>query len=290
MYLVEISKIFKNYKCFISRTSNMLQVSKPIIHVRIFEVLNTCKLNPYIQSSKGGMSMTERLQDYYDYVESRRHNLAQEAENERTHRMQEQLTREQNVEAARAHQASEAIAREGNAIQQQANAWTYDVGSRNAGSNERQASVAEGNLGVNQRNANTQYIKAMADAATNNKNAVTNAKKVFYDNLNAREKLRIDKTIGKQNYEIALKNVANANARLDLAIREYELNKTDKYWNNVLKSVETFNHTADTWAAITGKKAPSTTIRVSRDETSKAKKWNGTITLRDIAQLMKTNR
>lgn len=234
--------------------------------------------------------MTERLQDYYDYVEARRHNLEQERENKRSHEAQEQINREANAEVARSHQASESIAREANAIQQQSNAWNYDVGSRNAGSSERQASVAEGNLGVNQKNAQTNYLKAMLDANTNNKNAVTNAKKVMYDNLNTQEKLRIDRTIGRQNYDIALRNVENAQAKLDLAIKEYELNRNDKYWNDVLKSVQTFNSTADTWASILGKKAPTTSIRINRDETSKAKKWDGTIKLKDIATLMKGKR
>lgn len=232
--------------------------------------------------------MTDRQQAFYDYLESKEHNRKTEQEQLRHDQEVERLTAENQAEQARAHRASEALQAESNQIQRNYNEISGNVAQQNADTNAQNADTNARQADIAQQNANSQQEKVFNDFLLGNKNYTANLLKIRLDDENTKKNLALTATRDQRAYDAKSRELLQAQDKLDLAWAEYKLNQTDKTWNNVLKSIQTFNSTADTWASILGKKAPNTSIRINRDETSKAKKWNGKVTLRDVAQVLKS--
>lgn len=243
------------------------------------------------QSYKGGKIMTDRLQEYYDYLETKNHNRNMEAEQAKHNREVERLTKEAQDEQAKHNRNTESLQSESNAINRYANELNYAVGMRNAATNEVNAGVNQQNANTNARNADTNKMNAETqsrkeahDYFVNSANANTNAKKQANDAIMRSKEYMLASEKTKRELDNASRSLDQAQAKLDLAMREYELNKTDKYWNNVLKSISTFNSTADTWARLTGVAAPTTTRRINVAD-PKNNKTFGTVTFRDVAKI-----
>lgn len=239
-----------------------------------------------VSFEKEELSMTDRQQAYYDYLETKEHNRRTEDEQKRHNAEVERLTAENQAEAARAHKASEALQSEANAIQRNFNVISGNVAQQNADTNSRNADTNARQADVAESNSETQKEKVFNDFVLGSRNYLKDLMKIRLDDENTKKNLSLTATRDQNTYNARTRELDQAQGRLDLAWQEYAMNKNDKTWNNVLRSVQTFNSTADTWAKLLGVAAPSTSIKINRNELN-GTKWNGTIKLRDVAKLYK---